>query len=377
MSRRGRRVLLWTGTFMPSVGGVEVLAERLALALRERGFRLLVLTPEVRGAPSRESWGEGVAIERLPFVRVLARRDAVGFLDLKRRVARLKHAFDPGLVHVNALHPGICFHLETHALCPRPQLVTLHAWRELRSGPDTVFGRLLRGADWVVSCSRSALEKARQAVPRIEAVSSVIPNGVSAAPGAVVSSPSFDPPRVLCLGRLEEEKGFDLALDAFSRVKTRWPDARLTVAGEGPARRALEQRAREPDLDGSVDFRGLVRPRDVPALLGAATLMVVPSRFEEGSSLVVLEAALQARPVVAARIGALPEVVVHDRTGLLVPTGDVSAMAVAIARLLEDRDLAAAMGRRARQRALDEFSWEAHLQAYLTLYDRLLESHAA
>src|SRR5262249_42583718 len=148
------------------------------------------------------------------------------------------------------------------------------------------------------------------------------------------------------------------------------PSARLVIAGDGPERAKLQQQVIQLRLANSVEFVGSVPPATVAHLIAQATLVVVPSRVE-GFGLVALEAALMARPVVATRVGGLPEVVVHGQTGLLVEDDDNRALAVAIALLLDQPDTAKQMGRAACDRARQEFDWERHVSAYDTLYRKL------
>jgi glycosyltransferase involved in cell wall biosynthesis len=106
-------------------------------------------------------------------------------------------------------------------------------------------------------------------------------------------------------------------------------------------------------------------------LMGDATLVLVPSRLE-GFGLVALEAGSMARPVVATRVGGLPELIIHHETGLLTPGDNSEALTEAIVLLLEQPKIATSMGWAARERALNEFAWKRHVDAYDALYRRLI-----
>jgi glycosyltransferase involved in cell wall biosynthesis len=123
-------------------------------------------------------------------------------------------------------------------------------------------------------------------------------------------------------------------------------------------------------LRGDVDFTGLVDAEKVPELLNRATIVIMPSR-REPFGLVALQAAQMARPIVAARVGGLPEVVVHNRTGLLVEKDNSAAIAEGVEYLLNNTESAALMGRCARERARRMFNMERHAEAYHDLYRRL------
>jgi glycogen(starch) synthase len=205
--------------------------------------------------------------------------------------------------------------------------------------------------------------------PEIRSRSSVILNGLDF-PAALPEPIPADGHRLLCLGRLHFQKGFDLALSALAAIVDRFPNARLTIAGDGPERAALERRAYELNLTGVVDFIGWVSPDKVSELLNAATLILMPSRSEP-FGLVALEAASMARPVIASRVGGLPEVVVDGTTGLLVDAENSQELAQAIAVMLTHPQQAAQMGQAGRKRARECFAWQHCVDSYDELYQKL------
>jgi glycosyltransferase involved in cell wall biosynthesis len=205
-------------------------------------------------------------------------------------------------------------------------------------------------------------------VPR----SSIIYNGLEI-PGLAPEPLPFDPPRILCLGRLSPEKGMDVALAAFASVVSRFPAARLTIAGDGAARWELQRQAAAYGVDHAVDFIGWVAPGEVPSLINASTLVLMPSR-KDSMPLVALEASLMARPIIGTLVGGLPEVVAHEETGLLVESEDSQAAARAILFLLSNPAVAVRLGDAARARAQRVFGWEEHVSAYDALYRKLTAS---
>jgi len=145
----------------------------------------------------------------------------------------------------------------------------------------------------------------------------------------------------------------------------------MIVAGDGPARPELESLIAELGLGDRVRFRGWVEPEKVPGLINEATLVVMPSRWREAFGLVALQAAQQARPVVAARVGGLPEVVVDGESGILFANEDHAELARGIVRLLDDPRLAIRLGATGRRLAGERFGWNRHLNRYTELYQRL------
>jgi glycosyltransferase involved in cell wall biosynthesis len=169
-----------------------------------------------------------------------------------------------------------------------------------------------------------------------------------------LETPAVPPPAepaVAFVGALEGSKGVDTLLEAWPAVLQRFPDARLLVAGDGGARDRLRGTARRLGLDGGVRFLGSLSRGEVRALLDDSSLLALPSR-SEGLGRVVLEAMARGRPVVASRVGGIPEVVEDGVTGFLVPPGDPGALGQAIVRLLEDPDRLVTMGNAGRRRVV-------------------------
>lgn len=169
----------------------------------------------------------------------------------------------------------------------------------------------------------------------------------------------LDAPVVLVLGALSPEKNVEQVIDAVAKL----PGVILVVAGVGPCRQDLEARAAH--LGARATFIGGVdNPRPV---LAAADVVVLTSRTE-GVPTVALEAALSARPMVATDVGGVATVVRDSETGFLVAVGDVSGTAVAIERAIAARDQ---LGRRARQRCVEEFALDAVATRWAALVDEV------
>ncbi len=363
------RILFWSDTFWPVIGGVEVLGSRLVQALRARGHDLIILARRDRDDLPDEDRYADVPLYRFPLRAALQSRDLGLVMSLRRRVAALIHDFDPQIGHIYHSGPGVYFYLQAPATRRVPLLMTLHQTYvpELLE-PDSLRGRLLRRAQWVTACSDSVLQCTRRQLPEISARSSVVLNSLNM-PGTLPTALPSDPPRLLCVGRLLPQKGFDLALRAWARLHGQFPGARLLIAGDGPARAELQQDAADLGLQ-SVEFLGWVAPDAVPDLINTATLVIMPSRIEP-LGLVAVQAAQMARPIVATRVDGLPEVVIHGQTGLLVEPDDVDGLAQAIRHLLEHPSIATAMGQAARRHAEEVLEWNAHVGAYDRLYRQL------
>lgn len=168
-------------------------------------------------------------------------------------------------------------------------------------------------------------------------------------------------PILVTVASLTAEKNHAMLLDVADRLRGRAPDARLVWVGEGPERAALEHARRARGLDRLVHLIG--RRDDAPALIAGATLMLVASRHE-GFCTAALEAQALGVPVIATRVGGLPEVVRDGETGILVEPGSAGTMADAIVRVLTAPGRRAAMGEAGRANAA---GFDASRTAELTL----------
>lgn len=173
---------------------------------------------------------------------------------------------------------------------------------------------------------------------------------------------------VAFVGRLDTVKGVPLLLEAFAMVTARHPEARLTIAGDGPSRQRLEARAQALGLTGVVRFAGYMDEAGVANLLETASMLVLPS-FAEGLPVVLIEASASRLPVIATQVAGVPELVQDGLSGFIVPPGDVETLANRLDRLLSNPDLCARMGEAGRQKIEAEFdiaaevTWLAQLLA--------------
>lgn len=365
------KILYWTPLFWPEIGGIEVQAMKTLPLLRDLGHDLMVVTSHGNSKQPDKIYHEGIPVHRFHFWSALANHDLGRLHTIQQEVTSLKKMFKPDVIHINFSGYTAYVQLTTGHECPAPVVIRLaSSLAECRAGPDTVLGRLLRTADWVAAVSEATLADARHVLADISACSSVIHTGLE--PPRIAPSPlPFKKPRIVCLGRLAHEKGFDLVITACASLIRRYPHVSLTIAGDGPERVRLEQQVSDLGLNNVVEFAGKIHTHQVPELFNMATVVVVPSRFRDPLPLVTLEAAQMARPIVASRVGGIPESVLHQKTGLLVEKEDASALTDAVALLLDHPEKARQMGQAARKRALEVFAFERYVDAYDTLYRKV------
>jgi len=175
-------------------------------------------------------------------------------------------------------------------------------------------------------------------------------------------------PLIAVIGRINRDKGQLQAIEAMSRIVQDRPDARLLIVGDGPGRQECEAAAAVRGLSGPVTFTG--QCADIPAVLAACDLVLVPSMWYEAFGFVPLEAIAAGRPVVAFDSGGIRNTVVHDRTGVLVERGDVIALARETLALLGDPARLRRYGEAGRKHAA-RFTIRAHVANLLHVYEEL------
>lgn len=182
-----------------------------------------------------------------------------------------------------------------------------------------------------------------------------------------------DETKLLFVGRLSTQKGGELAVRALARMQQ---PATLDVVGAGPESDRMVSVARELGVGARVTMLGPLGQEALAERYRRAAALVVPS-LEEGLGLVAVEALLCETPVVAFASGGLTDVVTDQRTGLLVPPGDVDALAAALDRVLSSPELREKLGRAGRESALARFTPAAAAAQYASIYRAVLERHAA
>jgi glycosyltransferase involved in cell wall biosynthesis len=231
----------------------------------------------------------------------------------------------------------------------KPYLLTIHGTdAELARRAPALFRPVVRAARMVLCVSESLTGTAESLGAREVRV---VPVGV-AVPDVTVEPD--DPPHVLFVGRLSEEKGVLELAEAARGLP-------LVVVGDGPLR---------DRVPGAVGF---VPPAELPGYLDRAAVVVCPSR-REGYGVVARQAMAHARPVVATAVGGLAEAIEDGESGVLVPPGDVPALRAALERLLADRELRSRLGAAARERVRNRYSRDVAATVTLAAYEAVLHA---
>jgi glycosyltransferase involved in cell wall biosynthesis len=364
----GGTVLWLLPEFPPNPGGIGTHAGLVAPALVDRGYDTHLLIGW--GGPSRERLG-AVDVIREPLRAAFEKASPAAVMQARRRVEEIKSEVHADCYHVHLSDPTPILHLATVDTSPAPTVLTLHNEMAVlfsADDPDSLLFRLMEHATITTGVSSTVIRQVAAVAPQLARRLVTVPNGV---PVVDDIAPMPHDPAVLAIGRLLPQKGFDRLVAAWPAVVESQPSAHLHILGEGPERSHLESAIDQAGVTASVTLHGLVPREVVPSFIDACTLLAAPSRHE-GMPYAVLEAAARARPVVASRTGGIDEVVVDRTTGVLLGDealeADAAGLAAAIAELLDDRDLAARLGRQGRARVADLFSLDACADAYDLIY---------
>ena len=351
-----------------AAGGVQVHVKNLATRLLERGHEAIVLAPTTVSPP--EPWVRSVGRPvRIPYQGTVAPIAPLSY----RRVRSTLTAFLPDVVHVHEpLTPSASMYATLASKAP--VVATVHAYLDRSVAMELaapVLRRIWRRVTVGIAVSEAAASFLRRVVRDAEL--EIVPNGVDVGAFADAGAREDLPVgrRILWVNRLDAQKGFPVALAAFSKVIAEFPDALLVVVGEGKDREALTLLTEPARV--RVEMRGAVPNELVPSYLAAAEVFVSPAVGQESFGIALVEAMAAGLPVVATDIPGYREVVSDGVEGLLVPPRDPEALAAGLIRVLREPELASRLGGAGRERART-FDWPIVVDRLEELYTRAIES---
>jgi glycosyltransferase involved in cell wall biosynthesis len=387
--RTSMRVLFLTHNFPRTPGdasGSFIL--RLATALRNEDIDVHVVAPAERGVPDHEKVSD-IQVDRFRYAprrfetlayagnmaaqvkdSWSARVTLLGFLGAEFTCAvRARRIFQPTVVHAHWWFPNGLVGTWLRRMTDRPLITTLHGTDVRMARAVAVsrpaFRHVLQHSSAVTAVSRWLADEACKLVSLSSpATPTVAPMPVATELFTPPQSGSRERDRLLFIGRLNQQKGIAMLLRALGQTQSR---AMLDVVGDGEDRGDLAELTHRLGISDRVRWHG---PMPQPALADfyrRATALVVPS-INEGLGLVAVEAQLCETPVIAFRSGGLPDIVQHERTGLLASDVNPEALASAIDDLLARPDRGAQLGAAGRLHALATFAPESAARRYADIY---------
>jgi glycosyltransferase involved in cell wall biosynthesis len=303
-----------------------------------------------------------------------ARFTLLGFLGAEFRSAvRARRAMQPDIVHAHWWFPSGLVGTWLSKLSHTPLVTTLHGTdvRLARSVSMSrpAFRHVLHHSAAVTAVSRWLAHEAQSLVSAPSPVVAPMPVGTD----LFVPGGARKPNALLFVGRLKKQKGLDLLLRALAQLPA---NVQLDVVGEGEERETLQALAGQLGLATRVRWHGAQPQQALVEFYRSATATVIAS-IDEGLGLVAVESMLCETPVVAFESGGIPDVVQHDRTGILVSERSVEALASAIESLLARPDRGQALGAAGRMHALATFAPESVARRYIDIYRAAIASAPA
>jgi glycosyltransferase involved in cell wall biosynthesis len=365
---------LYTATFLPTIGGAELVLHALASALAAQGHRVTVLAPVVRHANNHVE-----APYRLRrYQRPSSKRFGVRQILLYLLHEYWRRPFD--VLYCHGAYPPAYVGATLKRLLRIPMVVRPHGsdilpGEFIRANPrlERRLRRALAAADLVIAQSEF-LRREMLSLGVPDRKIRLIPNGVCVAEFQPVGSPPPLPfPYVLAMGSFSRKKGFDVLLRAFASVAAEDPSTHLVMAGAGKELTLYTAFVHEHGLQDRVHFVGIVEGAFKIQLYQHSLLFVCPSRREPFAT-VNLEALAAGKPLVATSVGGNAEVVSEGGNGFLVPPDDPEALATRMLTLLKDPVLRATMGRLSSDLAR-RYDWHIILPQHMGAFEQALACH--
>jgi len=369
-------ICLFTPSFLPEVGGMEIVLDKLARCFQERGHKPVVVAQRPRHNSELPSFPYDCIYYPRP-------RSAVWLLQYVRHVLIREHRkyhFD--IIHAHMAYPNGYIAVKLREKLAVPVIITSHRgdvrlegrYRQRRITSKRMCWAMEK-ADAVTAVS-SEVKTIIDNLTANKANSLVIPNGVDIPPDSAGSMPEScagitGKPFMLTLGRLHPYKGLDLLLKAMRMLCEKEIEMpHLVIAGDGKEMESLRRQTAELQLDNKVVFTGAVFGDQKHWLLRNCIFFLQPSRTE-GMPLTVLEAMAYGKAIISTRTGGIMELITNNENGILVEPGDSLSLSEAIMTLRGNPNLEY-MQRRARTLAR-QMTWPVIAERYSELYERLLK----
>jgi glycosyltransferase involved in cell wall biosynthesis len=353
--------------YPPEVGGLESHVAGLAEGLARAGHQVTMLTSRSQPQLPRHEEVSGVSVHRvwMPGRSPLAWMAHIGATIPKH--ARLAREAD--VLHAHTFACGIPPMVEPKG---RPFVLTLHTShflvRSERPIWRSVFRRVIRAADYLLTTSEEIRQVAETIYPhpRSEAITNAVDTRRFAPKRGVVTG---GPKRIIVPRRLFAKNGVEYFVRAMPLI-LRELEVTAQIVGDGPEHNRLVELASELGVSERIEFLGARANQEMPALLCAAHVAVIPSLIE-ATSIAALEAMSCGLPVAASHVGGLPEII-DEEVGTLFQPGDAEALASAVVSLLGRVDLAD-LGREGRRRVVANWSLDSMVKHHVDIYSELMD----
>jgi glycosyltransferase involved in cell wall biosynthesis len=369
------RITLYQPRLSYYIGGGEVVPVNQAIELAKIGHQIDILTTR---APFIK---ESALLQRIKSVPKISIR----YIDVPQKMKWIydvaagedwerwdNESLHVGLLAREVLNRSRSDLIVSHLLfdsiaCPEniPSVLHLHGYPSRFSYHHRLLARI---PDAFISVSQTIKDKWRKIIPS-DATNYVITNGIDTErfkPNLVEQK--YD---LLYVGRLLPVKGIDTLIEAGALM----PGVKIAIAGAGPIGDRLQQLVRQRGIENRVSFLGYVPDEDLPSLYNSARITVLPSRDREGILTTLLEAAASGRSIITTSTGSMTEFINDKVDGIVIPPDSPVRLAEAVNILLKDQEQRDKIGRRARQKIVEEWAWSNKIQPLEKTYREITARH--
>lgn len=377
---------------MPQLGGLEIAVSNIAKELVKAGNRVTLIAGNSSIRCLKEIEPSGITVYQIPFflprvVTVAGRQRMIHsiYKSIFSPLIAPKSFFKflnilkstkPDIVNVHYIAENAAFCLLAKNFLDFKFIVNLHGNDIDRNAERSIFSQLvtkktLAAADRVLSNSSDILRKAEKIQPTIKNKSVVAGNGIYLE--EFESPPKYYHPRryILSIANFVHKKGQDILIHAFRILHQKYPNNDLLLAGDGPELKKCIDLAEKLGLSDSIKFLGKVGRSRIPSLLAGCEVFVLTSR-KEAFGIVILEALASKKPVVATRVGGVPEIIKHMENGILVEPESPKELASAIQLVITYRKLAIKLAENGYNTIQERFTWSKIVEKYMKEYSAAL-----
>lgn len=377
-------------SFLPHRGGSEIMAYELAKRIVKMGHNVTIHTIQKEGTKKYEQI-EGIEVFRFEDIRLFPKLSKITFGKIPSifsfsaipSLFKIAKKVQPAVIHSHFLaDTGLAAIIVGNTL--KIPVITSLLGKDIFDPIDPVPTKwhknlvwLMQNSSKIVSCSMD--QKTRAQAMGVSSEIEIIPHGVDIQRYTPQISNQVDfkkklgvqGPIILSVQRLHSRKGLNYLIDAIPIVLESIPSTQFIIVGKGPEKINLENKIKELGIENNVKLVGFIMDSDLPKYYANCDIFVLHSIYE-AFGIVLLEAMASEKPVISTMVGGIPEVVQNEKSGILVPPKNATALATAIIQLLSDGKRAKEMGQYGRKLTEIQFNWEIIAKKYIEMYFDLI-----
>lgn len=368
------RIIHWAHSLLNENGGLEEFVLSLAFGLASENREVAIVTESSNsgGVVGIDRFDSRIPLHQLDLRSHVEGSDGSAALaGTRRQLDDFLDQFRPDLIHLHSVSRGdIALLISVVKRRRIPLVYTLHAPLD-SPGHRRYLEPLLPHIVKIIAPSHYMLKCFEDAFPSARPVAVTIMNRVE---DYYDIKPELKPQQIYASGRHVSDKGFSTLIAALPVIATRIPNVELVLAGTGPDSLSLQKLASIFGVAERITWPGWIPREEGRQIVASSGVACVPSTWDEPFGLVAAEALMAGTPVVASQKGGLPEMVIPDQTGYLVPPGDVTRLALTLSEILINSDLRQRLGSHARAFARQRLALSENISAHLSLYEQVIKN---